>query len=172
MRLFYAVLFSEQIRQTLKEGIEQLRQISEKGSFTRPENLHLTLVFLGETQRVREAQEVLERVDCPPISLTVSGLGAFQRSGGEIYWAGIQHSSGLLSLQRQLQRAAIETGFSIEARSFRPHVTLGREVILPTPPALQIPPVSMMVERVSLMRSERTVGKLVYTEQAGKLLPV
>lgn len=49
MRLFVAILFPEPVRKALMDTMAQMRAQGAHGNFTRPENLHLTLAFLGET---------------------------------------------------------------------------------------------------------------------------
>ena len=50
MRLFIAINFSWELKQALNEQIEKLKAIAYRGDFTLPENLHLTLAFLGKVE--------------------------------------------------------------------------------------------------------------------------
>ena len=159
MRLFVAVRFSPEVRAALLEAVSALRRRGGE-TFTRPENLHLTLAFIGETADLTGAKAALDRA-CTggPFSLTVGGLGRFE----DLWWAGIRDNERLEALALRVQNALRQAGFSVERRPWRPHITLVRRWRGPRP-RLTVPDTSMRVERVSLMKSERVEGKLVYTE--------
>ena len=157
MRLFFAVPFPAEVRTQLQAFQRQLREAGVSGNFTRPENLHLTLAFLGETPRLREAARVLAAVDDRAFPLTVAGLGRF----GDLLWAGVRPCPELEALAAGLQRRLREAGFSLEDRPFRPHVTLVRRAAgmaaLP-----ELPARTFSADRVVLMESLRADGRLVY----------
>ena len=161
MRLFIAILFSPEVRHSLLDTVAQLKQQSLSGSFTHPENLHLTLAFIGETNRLREVQQAMESIDFHPFSLTLSGTGNF----GDLWWAGLRRSAELEALVRQLRDALEKQGLPFDRKPFRAHITLARRVELPAAPAFSMQPVSMTVESISLMQSERVNGKLIYRER-------
>ena len=85
MRLFVAILFPEPVRKALMDTMAQMRAQGAHGNFTRPENLHLTLAFLGETgaegcrAAVRAVDSVCGRA---PFSLSLGGEAALACSGG------------------------------------------------------------------------------------------
>jgi 2'-5' RNA ligase len=166
MRLFIAVHFSDEVKKVLLQSIKQLKDQADGGNFTRPENLHLTLAFLGETGNIAGAKRAIDRSVVPEFSMTVGGFGHF----GSLYWVGIRPNPVLTGLAKNLQSALRAEGFRIENREFRPHITLARELRSPRPPRLEVPEISMAVGRVSLMKSERIAGKLTYTEIYGKPL--
>lgn len=159
MRLFVAIPFSEGVRSALTAQIGELRA-QGSGSFTRPENLHLTLAFIGETEELAKAKKALDTA-CTggPVDLTVGGLGHF----GDLWWTGVREAPGLEPLALRVQQALREQGFAIEKRAWNPHVTLVRRWRGPCP-RLPAREAAMRAERVSLMKSERTGGRLVYTE--------
>ncbi|MGM9618806.1 MAG: RNA 2',3'-cyclic phosphodiesterase [Oscillospiraceae bacterium] len=162
MRLFVAIHFSRETEQRLLSAIRALRQQGH-GTFTRPENLHMTLAFIGETDRLEAAKAAVARVQAPAFSLEVSRIGAF----GELYWAGAERCAPLLELQRQVSGNLRAEGFSLESRSFQPHLTLVRRFV----PAgsLDLAAVERALGRsvseireVSLMESTRREGRLLY----------
>ncbi len=164
MRLFVAIHFSPEIKAVLFDAIDELRRQSA-GNFTRPENLHLTLAFIGESDRIAEAKAALSAVTAAPFDLTVGGAGKF----GDIYWAGIEKSPALSSLADSVRTELLKRNIDIDAKPFKAHITLAREVRAKDV-KLSIPSASMTVGRISLMRSERINGKLTYTEVFGKNL--
>ncbi len=161
MRLFVAVCCSSAVRNSLAKVIAALRH-QGSGTFTRPENLHLTLAFIGETDRVDEAKAAVHRAAVGgSFSLTVEGIGCF----GDLWWAGVREDTRLEQLALGVQQSLREADFPIEERSWWPHITLVRRWRGPRP-QVDIPPVSMQVEAVSLMKSEQVEGKTVYMEIA------
>jgi len=162
MRLFVAIHFSPGVKAVLFAAIEELRRQSA-GNFTRPENLHLTLAFIGESDRIAEAKAALSAVTAAPFDLTVGGTGKF----GDIYWAGIEKSPELFSLTDSVRTELLKRKIVIDAKPFKAHITLAREVQAKDV-KLSIPTASMTVGRISLMRSDRINGKLTYTEVFGK----
>lgn len=166
MRLFIAIHFSPEIKASLLDAIQHLREQSFSGNFTRPENLHLTLAFIGESERLEDLKQVLDSIDSRPFPLELSGSGHF----GELYWAGLQKSPALDRLARIIRQELLLRHFDIDRKPFRPHITLARQLQAKEEPKLQLNPASMQVERVSLMCSERIQGRLTYTEVYSKQL--
>ena len=162
MRLFIAVNFDEEVKARLLQCQESLRQASIHGNFTRPKNLHLTLVFLGETPpgRVRDIQRVMDCGPAGPFAPQFEGMGKF----GDTWWVGIRQNSALAGLYNHLSQGLKTAGFPIESRSFKPHLTLAREVILRPGASPEKPePFTAQVTAMHLMKSERIGGKLTYT---------
>jgi len=175
MRLFIAINLNEEIKDYLTAAIQELKRHAEKGNFTRRENLHLTLVFLGEVgaDRLGAVKSAMNRIKGEPFRLSLSGFGKFKRNGGDIHWAGVDKSEPLLSVQKQLSTELSKAGFFLEERAYSPHLTLGREVRLRDPSAsvyASLPEArnEMNVTRISLMKSERINGILTYTEIFGR----
>lgn len=166
MRLFIAVRFTPEIKELLKAAAVQLKQQSVSGNFTDPENLHLTLAFIGESDRISLLRDCLDRSGLPPFSIALEGFGHF----GTVWWIGIQRSRALELLAGKLRSALRESGFPIEERPFKPHITIARNVVASQKIRLAVPPASMPVTCISLMKSERIGGRLIYSELYGKQL--
>ncbi len=164
MRLFVAVHFTPEVKSMLLSAIEDLRRQSA-GNFTRPENLHLTLAFIGESDRVADAKAALSAVTAVPFELTLSGTGRF----GDIYWAGIEKNPALSALADSVRSELLKRNIQIDTKPFKAHITLAREVQA-RDVKLNIRPASMTVSRISLMCSDTINGKLTYTEVFGKSL--
>ena len=121
MRLFFAIHFSDKTRERLFSAANELCAQGQ-GKISPAENLHLTLVFLGETERVDAAISALTAVNSPAFSLRFARIGQF----GDLYWAGISSNDTLSLLQAQLTDRLRAAGFSPENREFLPHTTLLR----------------------------------------------
>ena len=146
-----------------------VRPHTQEGRFSHRENLHLTLSFIGETGKVAQAKRALHRVQAETFVISTAGVGRFRRSTGDILWAGVAKNAQLEALAQQVRQTLEQEGFKLEDRPFAAHLTLGREVLLEEGFELKtfsknLPSVQMPVERVSLMKSERVNGRLVYTE--------
>jgi 2'-5' RNA ligase len=175
MRLFIAINLTEEIKDFLTAAIGELKEQASGGNFTHRENLHLTLVFLGEVggDRLPSIKSAMDRVHGGPFCLSFSGFGRFERRGGDIHWAGVEKNETLFSIQQQLEEELRKEGFSLENREYSPHLTLGREVRLAdwtggVFKTTQNGKHEMAAARISLMKSERINGKLVYSEIFGK----
>ena len=93
-----------------------------------PENLHLTLVFLGECPEpvLDAAHDGFEALRDRGFSLQLQGLGLFGKDKPHTAWAGVAPSPELLHLQAKVETIARRVGCPIDTRKFVPHVTLGR----------------------------------------------
>jgi 2'-5' RNA ligase len=170
MRLFTAINFTPEIKTSLLDCISKMKAASSKGNFTSENNLHLTINFIGETNRAMNVKEVMSGINIAPFTLTLGKTGVFRRTGGDIYWIGAEKNAELDNLHKLLSESLRSKGFSLENRDYMPHITLGREVVLKTTPNFDVPKMSMTVSRISLMNSERINGKLIYTEIFAKQL--
>lgn len=134
IRLFAAIKLSEVLERELETLEEMLRSatLMRPVRWVAPENIHLTVKFLGQVEAARiadlsaalsnSAQSVL------PFTLTVRELGCFPNSmRPDVIWAGL---GGQLTEAAELVRRVEETfaaiGFAREKRPFSPHLTLGR----------------------------------------------
>ena len=91
------------------------------------DKVHLTLAFLGETDRVDEAKEIAAQVRGQPFTLVIDRLGTFRRAA--VAWAGSSSPDPeLLRIQAGLEQALRDRGFALEDRPFNPHVTLARKI--------------------------------------------
>jgi 2'-5' RNA ligase len=98
------------------------------GRWTEPENLHLTLRFVGDLDKpqAREFADGLETIDVDAFELRLAGLGTFGGNEPRSIWAGVEPSAPLEALARANDRAARTAGLPPDGRPFKPHVTLAR----------------------------------------------
>ncbi len=176
MRLFVALNFDENIKNALLADIDSLQKYSLEGNFTKKDNLHLTIAFIGETPKINEAKAALQTVREQSFALEIAGFGCFRRRGGDLYWRGVKSNERLLSVYRQVTAALRAKGFVLDDRPFKPHLTLGRQVITDSDFDMNsfkktLLPLKAVITRVSLMKSERIQGKLCYSEVCGVDLP-
>jgi RNA 2',3'-cyclic 3'-phosphodiesterase len=93
-----------------------------------PDTLHLTLVFLGDCPEpaLEAAHEGFQGLRLPGFSLSLQGFGLFGKAKPHAAWAGVAPSAPLMHLQAKVETIARRAGCPIDARTFLPHVTLGR----------------------------------------------
>ena len=164
MRLFIAINLNGETKDRLLALRDEIYSKSSEGNFCMPDNLHLTLVFLGECDVKQTAcvKSILDATDFKPFDLVVERVGRFKRNGGDIWWAGVRENKILTDLQRNLTEGLCARGFTLDKRAYSPHITLGREVLTEAGPR-QIEPFGEGVNKIDLMKSERIAGKLTYT---------
>jgi 2'-5' RNA ligase len=132
LRLFVAVEIPGAVRAALAAAQARLRAGDARVGWVPPENIHLTLAFLGDTfqARVPALQAALDRAvsGFASFSVEVRGLGAFGAPRSpRVIWAGLEDASGLLAgLHAALAERLTEAGVVLEARPFHAHLTLGR----------------------------------------------
>lgn len=125
MRLFAAV----DLPDSLKDRLDALRAPVPGARWVNRHQMHLTLFFIGETDRVYEIETALELVRAAPFDLLLSGVGRFppgDRRPPRVLWAGIAPQPALLALQAQVASALTALGFPAEDRPYSPHLTLAR----------------------------------------------
>ncbi|WP_366553386.1 RNA 2',3'-cyclic phosphodiesterase [Aquibaculum sediminis] len=125
MRLFIALGLPEDVRERLQflaGGLPGARWVP-------PENLHLTLRFLGDVDNglARDIDDALHGMDFPRFELTLSGIGVFTE-GKRIntLWVGVENNPKLERLQAKVDQASVRAGVKPDRRKFKPHVTLAR----------------------------------------------
>lgn len=129
---FYAVKIPEDVKLTMKNICEKLKETIPFKRWVHHEDLHITLAFLGNApteklvaadQYVREAIHGLK-----PFELQINNLGIFgKEESPRIFWADTQESSELKLLRNKVFIACEQAGFQLETRPFRPHITLARK---------------------------------------------
>lgn len=157
MRLFVAIGLTDGIKEKLNTVTGEMKSRGVLGNYTRTDNIHITLAFIGETVRVADARKCVASVDFEPFDLSLKGTGYF----GSIFWAGIEKNANLDKLAGDVRKALTEKGFAIDDKPFKPHITLIREASQKAD--VSLPRCGMTVNEIKLMKSERINGKLVYT---------
>ena len=130
MRLFVAIEISPEVRAALAALLKELRAIAARAKWVRPENLHITLKFLGETDSlklsaIRTALAAIRSGQ--PVAFQFRGLGCFPNpKRARVFWVGMEVSSNLSPLAAEIDQAMHRLGFPLEDRPFTPHLTLAR----------------------------------------------
>jgi RNA 2',3'-cyclic 3'-phosphodiesterase len=140
VRLFIAIATPESIRTAFAALLRDFRPLAPQLKWVRPENLHVTLKFLGETdpQKLGPLQNALSAVRSPePVNLEFRGLGFFPNEiRPRVLWAGMEASVNLKTLAADVDQAVHQIGFTLEERLYAPHLTLARISVPIIPPKL------------------------------------
>ncbi|WP_210530329.1 RNA 2',3'-cyclic phosphodiesterase [Rubellimicrobium arenae] len=124
MRAFIAIDMPDPVRTAL----ENLQERIPLGKLTDPDQMHLTLAFLGEQpdDMIQAAHEALEGIRFPAFDLQLQGLGTFGNREPTVLWAGVKDPTQVKALHDKVLPALHGAGLSLERRRLRPHVTLAR----------------------------------------------
>ncbi|MDA3917135.1 MAG: RNA 2',3'-cyclic phosphodiesterase [Deltaproteobacteria bacterium] len=132
IRAFIAIKLPDFIKKVLKDTQKTMLANGIKAKYISPENMHLTLKFLGnidydllpEIKRnlTKSAQYV------KPIKLSLKGIGTFPNSRSpKVIWAGINgETQKLATLHARLEQRLSNIGIPEEKREFHGHLTLAR----------------------------------------------
>ena len=171
MKLLISINFEEEIKNILHNHMKGLTDKCEKGAFTPKDNIHLSLVYVGETTQIGAVVETMDAIDSEWFDITLADNGKFRRSGGEVYWVGIDKSPELVRLQKILYRSLVRKGVVREKNEFKPHLTVSRETVVDKD---AVPETdfnrSITVKRVNLMKCESSREGITYTEVYAKEL--
>jgi RNA 2',3'-cyclic 3'-phosphodiesterase len=168
MRAFVAIFPPPEIRKKILLAAQRLSS-AHRVRWTRPENIHLTLKFLGEVRK--DALDGLRTAlveACAghaPFDVTLAGLGAFPSARrARVLWAGVGAGSNRLrSLATDIDVALAPLGFEREKRPYIPHLTIGR--MRGRPASLDLPSTTGLrfrVRHVELMESTLTTEGATY----------
>ena len=125
-RLFIALTLPDPVRAVLAHTAEPLPNVT----WTRPEQLHVTLRFLGDVseEQIEPMIARLAAVQVAPFILPVEGVGTFPPNRPpRVLWIGV--GSGhprLFQLRQRIDDALLASGLQLDLRTFHPHVTLAR----------------------------------------------
>lgn len=115
----------------LRDILNELRRSGADLKVVKPELLHVTLKFLGDTeddmvdQIVRRMEEAVKGLQ--PFSAQLVGMGAFPSlSNIRVVWVGMEGSGALTTIAQRLDDSLRELGFERDKKGFKPHLTVAR----------------------------------------------
>lgn len=163
MRLFIGVNFEDRVKEGLYAIGQSLAEQGARGNFTRKENLHLTLRFLGERDDLEALAAAMARAAgrAAPFTLRTGALGTFSSN---ILWVAVEPCAGLRRAFEALESELAAIGVPREKRGLSPHVTIARKPVLQRSISdVECPVFETEVRAVTLFESARVNGRLTYT---------
>jgi 2'-5' RNA ligase len=126
IRLFVAIDLPESVANRLEKICHGL----PGARWVKPEQLHLTLRFIGEVDggSFADIREILGSIKVDPFTMQLDGVGFFPPRGKpRVIWAGVAKNENLLLLQRKIETTMVrQVGLDPEERKYSPHITLAR----------------------------------------------
>lgn len=132
IRTFIAVEISDPMRRKIARDMAIMKETAPLIQWAHPENLHLTLKFLGDVKE-NDLEELFDAVadaveNFEPFTIELRGVGAFPNwRYPRVVWAGTaEGSQEAKELAGEVEAACVGVGYERERRAWRPHLTLGR----------------------------------------------
>ena len=132
IRAFIAIPLPAGVKKRVEAFQRSLKRCDPRVRWVKPDNMHLTLKFLGDIpeQRTAEIAAALNRVvlKLSPFSATIEGAGSFpSKRKPRVLWVGIERGrKELKNLALQVDTSLAALGVTREKRPFSPHITVGR----------------------------------------------
>jgi 2'-5' RNA ligase len=129
MRIFIALDIDEAIRHRIARFMDGMRGFAPDARWMRPESLHITLKFIGETapENVDQIKEALKAVATNAIEMNIRGSGFFPGAKSpRVFWLGIEAGASLAALASTVDDRVAALGIAKEDHPFSPHLTLAR----------------------------------------------
>lgn len=156
LRLFFGLPLPPEVLDTLDRWERVTPRVT---GWTRPQDLHLTLAFLGAREAgalpALEACAAGVTVRHGPLDLTTADLGAFPGArAARVFWLGLAPAPALGNLVADLRETLAAAGETFDARPFRPHLTLARfRPARPAPEVAGLGALSFRADRLVLFES-------------------
>ncbi|MDW7739473.1 MAG: RNA 2',3'-cyclic phosphodiesterase [Bacillota bacterium] len=132
LRLFIAVDLSDKQKHEVLNMQHRASEYLEGIKWVKPEGMHLTLKFIGETEehKITEIKSAMDKafMNYEPIETVFGGCGVFPNlSRARIFWVDVSRGKEALNrLASSIDSELILYGFEPEKRDYRPHLTIGR----------------------------------------------
>jgi RNA 2',3'-cyclic 3'-phosphodiesterase len=172
MRTFIALKIPEPVKKDISCFQNKLKsQFSKQIKWVEPENIHLTLKFIGEIkpEQIESINTVIQSciTNIKPFPISFDGAGAFPNlQYPKILWIDLKDGrEKIIQLMISLNEKLADIGFEFETRDLSPHLTIGR-VKAPVS-NLHFPPFtsdSFEINNIYLIKSELTRNKPIYTD--------
>jgi RNA 2',3'-cyclic 3'-phosphodiesterase len=126
MSLFVGIALASAVQEELSRMAVRLRRADDGLRWSAPESWHITLQFLGSSERnaYECALARLGEIHLSPFTVQLEEPGIFDRAG--VFFVGVHSSPHLTALERHVVAATTLCGFTPEMRPYHPHITLAR----------------------------------------------
>jgi 2'-5' RNA ligase len=174
MRLFTALDFPPDVHAEIVRVQTELKHLIEVRRWQSMRQAHLTVDFLGETPEslLEPLGAMFERVcrEAAPFELALGAFGGFPNlHRAKVLWIGVGgERDSLIALEARMRQGFMELGLQPDERSYKPHITLAREVhkspvLDELPTKISVTPLSWRVTEMVLFHSELRPEGAVHT---------
>jgi len=132
IRSFISVEIPEKVRSEITRMLNKFSQEDSGARWVKHDNLHITLIFLGEVTKdfLENAEHELMTIAKiqKSFEMSLKNLGAFPSQRlPRIIWIGVERGEAeIIDLQSKIESAFTKIGYKPEERKFHPHLTIGR----------------------------------------------
>ncbi|WP_062354872.1 RNA 2',3'-cyclic phosphodiesterase [Bacillus kwashiorkori] len=132
LHYFFAVKLPDEAKEVINEWIQKKKSHFPFKNWVHPQDYHITLAFLGSCKKDRldklnvSMEKMLWKEES--FSLTLNELGFFgSEKQPRVFWLDVLPSESLLQIQKKVYNHCIDSGFILDKKPFRPHITLARK---------------------------------------------
>ncbi len=175
MRAFIAIEITKEIQETLSKLQAELKTAPADAKWVEPENIHLTLKFLGEVEeqkipRIIQSLKEVSRI-FKPFMMELKNIGGFPTiQSPRVIWVGIEKGKeGLHELAASIEDTLVKLKFPKETRKFSSHLTIGRVKYIKDKKSFsqilskaQFSPLPQEVKSITLFKSTLTPHGPIY----------
>ena len=172
MRLFISIEMPDEVKEYLGSIQQNLDFSKDKVKWVSPNQMHLTLKFLGKVQadKVKDVIAALKEIKVVPFSVNLGSIGVFPNENYiRVVWVGLNPEKGILELQKNIDES-LKKMFDKE-KDFKAHVTLARvkyienkEEFISKLKHIKIESRNVNISNFKLMKSTLTPKGPVYEE--------
>lgn len=158
-RLFFALWPNEKTREEVVGLSESI--ISNRLKAVKPDNFHVTLVFMGAVNESTEQliRKRMSHIIAKPMRLIFDQLTLWPK-GGILSLTSLQQPQSLIDLVEQVKRVVEETGIELDSRPYVSHITLARGAL--SRPSISIEPICWQATDFALVESVSTADGVDY----------
>ena len=170
MKTFIALRFEEEPNDIIYDILGEVKAISKSGNFTHKKNLHLTILYIGETseESLEAMKSKLMEIEQLRFQYHTNHIRYFKKSNDRlIVYLAVEKIKALEDLYHSVRLKLKETGQDIHSAKYTPHITLGRKVLIKNNQSLHnvyTNSLCLKANSISIMESKRLNNRLVYEE--------
>ena len=180
MRCFIAINIPNDVKNYFADIIKQLQKENTNRNITyiKPDNIHITLHFLGQidNSRLQQIENIISEVakHYTPFQITTQGISAFPhlQRPRVVFIRGIDKTQKAVSIQKNIGKKLKAIGIKVDSRPWKAHLTLARmkAPIAFHPENITVQPMQFFVKSIELMESTlKPTGAEYYIVQSFKL---
>ncbi|HQC54716.1 MAG TPA: RNA 2',3'-cyclic phosphodiesterase [Clostridia bacterium] len=163
MRLFISINLSEENKKQVRDFIISLKKENIQANFINPENAHITLAFIGETDKLEQIKKTIEKIEFEPFEISINRLGYFNTPSGKILWFGTDNEIKLKELAHLVRSNLKQANIPFDGKNFNAHITIARKAYFDNI-SIKAPKTNIKVSQINIMETVFENNRPVYKE--------